>query len=148
ATRSGRNLTKQFLDQGAQRALDVAIAEVRAHQPDAAVDVVTDSAGRNDAALVRVGGADAADAEAVAPVDVRHGQAGVLDTRQKCNVGHLVRRLVLANLLQQALVGEDESVHAHARLVALWDAPAAVVDLLQRPAKDVLHHDGVAPSNV
>ena len=70
------HVAEQILDQRAQMRLDLAVEEVDAHQADAAVDVVADAAGRNDAAFVRIGGADAADAEAVAPVDVRHGQAG------------------------------------------------------------------------
>src|SRR5207244_2246395 len=68
-----------------------------------AIHVVPHTAGRDDAALVRVSGADAADAEAIAPVDVGHGQAGVLDARQKGHIGYLFRCLVLLELCQQAL---------------------------------------------
>ena len=81
--------------------LDFTIEEVRLHQADAAIDVVADAAGGNDAALVGIGGADAADAEAIAPVDVGHGQAGVLDAGQERDIGDLLGGLIVLELLQQ-----------------------------------------------
>ena len=88
----------------AEPRLNLLVHEVGAHQPDAAVDVVADAARRNDAAFGRIGGRNAADAEAVSPVDVGHGEAGHLNARQKRHVGHLLRRLIAANLLEQTLV--------------------------------------------
>src|SRR5262245_15591158 len=67
ATGAGRYLTKQFFDQGDLVLLDIAPREVRAHQAHAAVDVVTHSAGRDHAALVRIGCRHSADAEPVSP---------------------------------------------------------------------------------
>ena len=130
---AGRNAAEEGVHQLVQPRLNVLVGEVGAHQPHAAVDVVADPARRNHAALGRIGGRHAADAEAVAPVDVGHGQAGHLDARQKGHVGHLFRRLVGANLLDQPLVGEDSPFDLHPDLVALGNPPAALVDLLQRP---------------
>ena len=112
--------------------LDLVQRQVRAHQPHAAIDVVADAAGRDHAPFGRIGRADAADAEAVAPMDVGHGEAGHLDARQKGHVGHLLRGLIVANLLDQPLVGEDPPFDPHADLIALGNPPGALVDLFQR----------------
>src|SRR5207244_5635066 len=103
----GRDVAEQRVHELADVRLDLAVGQVRADQANAAVDVVADAAGGDHATLVRVGGGDAADAEAVPPVDVRHGQAGVLDAGQEGDVGHLVGGLVLAELFDQPLAGED-----------------------------------------
>ncbi len=94
--------------------------------------------------FVGIGRADAADAEAVAPVNVGHRQAGVLNAGQEGDVGDLLRRLVLLDQRHQLFVGVDQAIDAHARLVGLGDPPAAVVDLLQRAAVGILRHE-VAP---
>src|SRR5207248_9860504 len=104
------HVAEQLLDQRADVRLDLAVEQIRSDKSNAAIYIITYSAGRNYAALGGVGGGDAADAEAVAPVDVRHRQAGVLDARQEGDVGHLLRRLVEADLLKQVLVGEDQAV--------------------------------------
>src|SRR5262249_9980333 len=120
--------------------LDVAVEEVGADEADAAVDVVADAAGRDDAAFVRIGGADAADAEAVTPVDVRHGETRLLNARQKRDVGDLLGRLVRFDAFDELFVGEDQPVDAHAFLVGFGNAVAARVDLLERAGK--LHFVG------
>src|SRR5260221_11670143 len=98
---SGRDLPKKLFDQRPELHLHVAVEEVRAHEADGAVDVVADAPGRDYAAFLRIGGADTADANAVAPVNIRHCQAGELDTRQVRDVGDLVRRLVRLELLEK-----------------------------------------------
>src|SRR5262249_13825552 len=103
--------------------------------------IIANAARGDDPAVVRVGGANAADAETVAPVDIWHGQAGVLDARQERHIGDLIRGLVGLELFQQALVGKDQTIDAHALLVAFGDPPQTGVHPLQRPAKDVLAHD-------
>ena len=65
-------------------------------------------------------------------MDVGHGQAGHLNAGQKGDVGHLLRGLIAANLLDQPLVGKDPPFNAHAQLVALRNTPATLVNLLQR----------------
>ena len=131
---AGRNAAEERVHQLADPRLTSATREIGAHQPHAAVDVVADAAGRDHAAFGRIGGRDAADAEAVAPVDVGHGQAGHLNARQKGHVGHLLGRLVGADLLDQPLVGEDAAFDLHPHFVALRNPPGALVDLLQRTA--------------
>src|SRR5437016_4183856 len=103
-----------------------------------AVDIVPDSAGANDAALIRICRRDAADGEAIAPMDVGHGEAGALDAGEKRDVSDLVWRLIAANLLHQRFAGEDHAIDAHALLVAFRDAPAASIYLLQRASECVL----------
>ena len=122
--------------------LHILVIEIGAHEPNAAVDVVAYSARRDHSAFIGIGGTHAADAEAIAPVDVGHGQAGVLDAGQKGDVGDLLRRLVLFELGHQRFAGEDQPVHAHALLVALGDAPAGLVNPLERSPVGVLGHDG------
>src|SRR5262249_347485 len=113
-----------------------------------AVDIVAHPPRRYYPSLVRVSRAHPADAEAVAPVDVGHGQAGVLDAGQERHLGHLLGRLGLLDLLQQALVREDQAVHAHALLVTFRDAPAALVHLLQRAVVGVFRHGSLRLSDV
>src|SRR5262249_30229810 len=135
-----RDVPEERLDQFAQVWLDVLVIKVRPHEPHAAIDVIADAAGGDDAALIRVGRADAADAEAVAPVDVWHRQAGDLDTGKERDVGDLLGSLVLAELIDQPLVGENEAVDAHALLVVLRDAEAILVDLFERSRVGFLDH--------
>src|SRR5262249_8386178 len=143
-THARRYAAEEIVDQRAQRVLDVAIVEIGPDEADAAVDVVSDSARGDDAALVRIRSTDAANAEAVAPVDIGHGQAGVLDAGQRGHVGHLLGRLVLLYLWDQLIVGENQSVDAHAIFVALRNPPTRGVDSLQRPAEDILGHDDLS----
>src|SRR6185295_5114110 len=116
------------------------IEQVRAHQAYAAVDVVADAAGRDHAAFVRIGAADSADAKAVAPVNIRHRQAGMLNAGQVGNVGDLIERLIVANGFDQRIVRVDDSVDAHAGSITLGNAPRGVVDPLERSAICFLTH--------
>ena len=74
-------------------------------------------------------------------MNVRHGEAGMLDARQEGDVGDLLGRLIFTDLLDQLLAGEDVSIHAHARLVTFRNAVAARADLLERTAKRFLGHE-------
>src|SRR5580658_8443274 len=121
--------------------LHVRVVKVGAKEPDAAIDVVADASRRNDAALFRVGGTDAADAEAVTPVDVGHGQAGVLDAGQKSHIGNLFRGLVIFQLREQFLTAENQPIDAHTRLVAARNPPAAIIDSFEGSSKAFLGHD-------
>ena len=121
--------------------LTSSIEEVRPHEADAAVDVVADAAGRDDAALGRVGRRDAADAEAVAPVDVRHRQAGALDAGQHRDVRDLVGGLILADRCSSSLsLAKIRPVHAHPGLVALGNADAVRIDPFEGAAIGLLLH--------
>src|SRR6185369_13428037 len=119
-------------DGGEQR--DGEPREVRAHvrsvepgtqETDAAVDVEADAA-RRDHALVRVDGGDAADGEAVAPVEVGHGERVADDAGQVRDVHHLRERGVVAQLAHELIAGVDAPGHAHAAVPG--DLPYLVVD--------------------
>jgi len=75
------DVAEELIHQWPDSILGFAPLEIGPQQPDAAVDVVTAPSGRDDAPFLRVGGGDSTDAESVAPVDVGHGQAGLLDAR-------------------------------------------------------------------
>ena len=121
----------EFLD----ARLDVGGRQVRPDEADAAVDVVADAAGRDDAALRRVGGRHAADRKPVAPVDVGHGQAGPLDAGERGHVGHLLGGVVVADLLDQRGVGVDDAVDPHAGLVGAGNPISIAADIFERPVK-------------
>ncbi len=127
-----------------QARFDVVEIEIRSHQPHAAVDVVADAAGRNDPALFGISGAYASDTKPVAPVDVGHGETRVLDPRQERHVGDLFGSLIMADLFDERVVGEDEPVDAHPGLVRLGNPPQVVVDLLERPVKSSASHRPVS----
>ena len=78
---AGRDALEKFVNQLPLPRLDVAQFKISTQQPHTAVDVETDPARRNDAAFASVEGGDAANRETVAPVDVRHRQTGVDDSR-------------------------------------------------------------------
>ncbi len=136
---AGGDIAEHRADERLHAAGHRLLVQVRPQHAHAAVDVVPDSAGRNHAALGRVGRGDAADGKTVAPVDVRHRQGGRLDPRQEGDVRHLLGGLVLADGLDEALVGEDDAVGPHARLVLARDAHAPRVHPLQRPVPVVRH---------
>src|ERR1043166_5430473 len=112
--------------------LDITVKEVGLHQTNAAIDVVADATGRNDAALRGICGTNPANAEAIAPMNVGHGEAGVLDAGQGREIGDLIRRLVLADRVNKSIAGEDPSIDEHTGAIALGDLPTAFVDALQR----------------
>ena len=99
---AGGNVAKELIHQRPDPILDVAPRQVGAQQPHAAVDVVADAAGRDHAPFLGVGRGHSADAEAITPVDVGHGQAGLLDAGQGRHVDDLLGPLVLLDLLDQA----------------------------------------------
>ena len=140
AADAGRNLPEQGVHQPLQPRLNVLAREVGAEQADAAIDVVADAPRRDHAPFRRIGRANAADAEAVSPMDVGHGEAGHLNAGQEGDVGHLLGGLVVANLLDQAVVGEDSPFDLHPRLVVAGNPPGAFVDLLQRAGITLLRH--------
>ncbi len=97
---------------------DVVAAEARAQQPHAAVDVIAHAAG-GDHAVGHAGGDDAADGEAVALVDVGHGQGIGDDARQRGAVDQLIEALVAQRRAQQLGVGIEPRRHAHVVAVLL-----------------------------
>ncbi len=113
-----RHTPHQLVHERLEPRPDVLQAEARSHEAHAAVDVEADAARRDHAAgLVHRG--DAADGEAVAPVDVRHRDAGVDDAGQRGHVGDLLQRLLVAGLVEEARVRVHAPGHAHLSLGAI-----------------------------
>jgi len=99
-------------------------------QPDAAVDVVADPAGR-DHAVGQLRRGHGADGEAVALVDVRHRDRGLDDAGQGGDVLELCERVVAADRLEQPGVGEHARGDAHVRARVCADLPHDLVDPAQ-----------------
>ena len=112
AARAGRDPPRELVHERLPPQPQLGLRERQREQADAAVDVVADAAGRDDAVGQR-GGGDAADREAVALVDVGHRQGGLDDARQRGDVHELLERPVAPNRLQQLGVGEDAGGDAH-----------------------------------
>ena len=128
---AGGDIAEELVHQGPDLVLDVAPLEVGPEQSDAAVDVVADAPRRDHPALLRVRRGHAANAKAVAPVNIRHGQAGLLDSRQGRHVHDLLGPLVLLDLFDELIVGEDQAIDPHVLAVAHGDLPLARPHLLE-----------------
>src|SRR5262249_16011760 len=72
----GGNVLEEAIDQLAQMVLHFAVEEIRPDQTYAAVDIVAHPPRRYHTSVIRIRRAHAADAEAVAPMNIRHGQTG------------------------------------------------------------------------
>ena len=119
---------EQGVHQGFHPGRHLLPAQPRAEQAHPAVDVVAHAAGGDDA-LVQVEGRHAADGEAVAPVDVGHGQGGAHDPRQGGDVGHLLEALVCLDRREHLFGAKDQPPGAHLALPG--NLPAVFVDLPQ-----------------
>ncbi len=125
---AGRDGAVERGGQLGQAAAQLVALEPARQQAHAAVDVVADAAGRQHA-LLGVERGHAADREAVAPVDVRHGDRVADDAGQVGDVDHLLGAAVVADVGDQIGGRVDQPRHPHA--AALRDAVAEVVDSLQ-----------------
>src|SRR5579859_3854661 len=128
---AGWNVAEQIFDKFAQVRLNITIEKIGTNQSDAAIYIVADSARRNHSIFGWIGRGDTTYAEAVAPVNIRHRQAGRLNARQEGDIRHLLRRLVITKLCDGGFVREDNPIDLHARLVALRDSPTTFVHALQ-----------------
>ena len=88
------DVTKEPVHNGSDAALDVFPGEVRGHEADPAVDVIAHSS-RGYHAVLHGESRHSADGEAVAEMDVRHGQRIAQDARQAGHVADLLQALVL-----------------------------------------------------
>jgi hypothetical protein len=125
---AGRDRAVQRRGELAQLGPHVGHLQIGSDQPDAAVDVVAHAA-RGEHALVGVEGGHAADGEAVAPVDVGHGEGGADDPRELGDVGNLLGGAVLLDGAHHLFGGVDAAFDAHRAFSR--DAPAPVVDALE-----------------
>ncbi len=73
------------------------------NQTHATADVETHPAGRHDAAVVDIRRRHPADGESVAPMDVGHGERGLLYPGQVGHIGHLVQRTVGQHLVHESV---------------------------------------------
>src|SRR5262249_27070704 len=137
---------KKFLDQFAVYPLHILKPKVRANDAHAAVNVVAHAARRNHTPFARIRRCHAANREAITPMNVRHRQARLLNTRQRRYIRHLLGRLIASNLIDQVLIGVDYAVHAHARFVRLGNLPLAWTDLFEWSGVGLFDH--VAISNL
>ena len=125
------NVAEELVHQFANLRPTLLAGQRTAEQAHAAIDVKADAAGRNHAVVVRVRGRHAADGEAVALVNVGHGQRPPHDPRQHRHVDRLLEREVFEQVLQQPLVRVDERVRQHSRLRAARHQQAVIIELLQ-----------------
>ena len=132
-THPRRDVVEQGIDQVIHAAGHLLPLQLGAEQAYAAIDVVADAAGRDDA-VYRVKGRHAADGEAVAPMDVGHGHGGPHDSRQGGDVGHLLEALILLDGGQHLPGTEDQPPGAHFAFPG--NLPAIVVELLELHHKD------------
>jgi hypothetical protein len=126
---AGGDRAEELVDQRLEPRADLLDRERAREQAHAAVDVVADAA-RRDHPAVGVEGGDAADREAVPPVDVGHGDRGADDPRQAGDVGDLGERLVPFEVAHLGFGGEDQPVGPHAPMAR--QAPAPGVEPLER----------------
>ncbi len=112
AAHAGGDVVLELADELTEPAAEIGDGQVGAHEADAAIDVVADAAGGDDA-LLRVERRDAADREPVPFVDVRHRQRGAHDAGQVRDVAGLHERLVAADRAQQLRARVDARRHPH-----------------------------------
>jgi len=95
---AARDVAEQLIDKFLYLWLGLFDVQIASQQPDAAVYVVSHAAGRDDPSGFDVHCRDAADAESVSPVYVRHRQRGSDDSRKRSDVGDLIGCLLGANV--------------------------------------------------
>src|SRR3989344_365162 len=66
-------------------------SKISCNQAHSTIDVKTNAAGRNHAALLRVKRCYSADREAVAPVAIWHAESIFLNSRQSCHIRNLFK---------------------------------------------------------
>ena len=126
-TDAGRHVPHDLVHQALEARPQLVCRDLGAEEPDAAVDVVADAPRAHDPALIRVERRDAADREAVTPVNVRHADGPANDARQARDVRHLPNRLVAPDVLHQPPVRVDEALHPH--LAPSRKQPPVLVEL-------------------
>ena len=135
----GRDLGKEQVHQLFEPRQDLGFRKVRPEEAHAAVDVVPHPS-RRDHARFGIGRHDGPDGQAIALVDIGHRIGGPDDAREHRRVGRLFQRQVVADLLHELVVGEDDGRDAHPRLGLRRDPPAILVE-----AFDGQRHVGSPP---
>ena len=127
---------RDLVDERLAAVAELGLGQRQGEQPHAAVDVVADPAGRDDA-VGQLGGGDPADREPVALVDVRHREGRADDARQGGDVLELLEREVALDLGEELGVGEHPRGDAH--VVPGGRGISQVVSSI-RTSSDIEHH--------
>ena len=130
-TDTARDILKQFADECFRPAFQLLGIEIRSDQAHAAIDVVSDATGGDNAVRARVCRSDTTDDEAVAPVQIGHRKRVFDNARQVRDVRHLLQCLVALRLFQQFLVGVYDAINAHALHITFRNTPAVFVNFLE-----------------
>jgi hypothetical protein len=112
AAHTRRYPTKQNVGQLFLDGLDVFPLEAGVQAADAAGNIETDAAGRDNAPLLGVERGHATNRKAVAPVGIRHGVGGLDNAGESGHVTDLLIDLEI-HVLNQRTSGVDDAGHAH-----------------------------------
>ncbi len=134
-----RAVVVQRRRQRIQPIFDIFIADGRAQQPHAAVDIVADAA-RRDHPIREARRRHAADREAVALVHVWHHQHVPHQPRQRGGIHRLLQRFVVHHRFDQLARGENAHRHPHILPERLGDLPFVIAD-----AHQVMQIDHLTP---
>ncbi len=126
---AARDELEDALDQLPGLGLDLLVREVRAHQADAAVDVVSHAA-RGDYALVGVEGCDPTDGETVPLMAIRECDAVLLYPGKLGDVDPLVQGLLPLHHGEEGLVRIDPGRDPHVPVILDGNLPDEVIDPL------------------
>jgi hypothetical protein len=70
-------------------------------------------------------------------MDIRHGQGMAYNARKPCDVGYLGQTLILSNVVEQSLIGIDDSIGPHLSLAR--NSPPIIIYLLDLDS--LIRHD-------
>ena len=129
ATHTRRNLLVQGVRQRMPDRADLVPGQSGQQRPHAAGNIEADSAGRDDAAMVRIERRHSADRKTIAPMCIRHRVAGTDDAGQTGDIAGLLEHLVI-HLPDQRIIGVDDGGNAHS--AGRGDAPYKFRDPFQR----------------
>src|SRR6516162_8485611 len=104
ATNSRRHVSLDLRRQCRETPADVFMGRSTRQQSDAAIDVIADTA-RRDNTILGTHCYDAADRETIALVDVRHRQHGLLHPRKSRGIDELLQRALRKKMLDHLATG-------------------------------------------
>ena len=126
AAAARRRSARDLVDERLLAPAELVHGDRQGEEPDAAVDVVTHAARRDDS-VRGLRRRDPSDREPVSLVHVRHRERGVDDPGQRGHVLELLERLVVADRVEQLLVGEHPRRDAHVRTRLARNLPERLV---------------------
>ncbi len=126
-TDTGRNVPEELRQNLPDARAHLTDWQISGHQTDAAVDIVSHTSGGDDT-VFGVHCRHAADGEAVAPVNIRHGEGIVYDAGKVSDVPHLVNARIAFDVLYKFAAGVDPPRYQHP--AGLGNLPDVVRNLL------------------